>query len=163
MIIPFPKPMAVIGQKKFAILETKSEHVDEITDDIKLLARKLLTTCIKKDGHAIAAVQVGIPINLVVTATGEAFVNVGVSTTGKKKEDGIEGCLSIPGRYYNVPRFKKAEFSGTNVETGEFLFKKVDGFEARLWQHEYEHLQGQLISELYPEVNKALIEDSELL
>lgn len=62
----------------------------------------------------------------------------------ENKEIGIEGCLSIPKKVMYVSRFQQIKVSYQNV-VGEPLERILEGYEARLFQHEYDHLQGKLI------------------
>jgi len=137
--------MALIGKKKIDILHTESSAVTTIDDEIRDLAFRMVETCKRGNGYALAAVQVGIPINLIVTSQGEGFVNIEVETSGEI-EVAPEGCLSIPGRWYMVPRFNKAKIIGQRI-SGQTFTKDVENFEARIWQHENDHLLGKLISE----------------
>jgi peptide deformylase len=58
-------------------------------------------------------------------------------------EEGWEGCLSVPGLRGIVPRFKKIRYQGFD-ETGQAIDRTVDGFHARVVQHECDHLHGIL-------------------
>jgi peptide deformylase len=58
-------------------------------------------------------------------------------------EEGWEGCLSVPGLRGSVPRFKRIRYQGFN-ELGESIDRTVDGFHARVVQHECDHLHGIL-------------------
>ncbi|MBS7806983.1 peptide deformylase [Variovorax sp. PCZ-1] len=85
----------------------------------------------------------------------------------KDMEDGWEGCLSVPGLRGAVPRFAKIRYQGFN-ELGETIDRTVDGFHARVVQHECDHLHGILYPMrvkdfsrfgfteiLFPEINAA--------
>lgn len=61
----------------------------------------------------------------------------------KALEEGWEGCLSVPGLRGIVPRFKKIRYQGFD-ETGQAIDRTVDGFHARVVQHECDHLHGIL-------------------
>lgn len=58
-------------------------------------------------------------------------------------EDDWEGCLSVPGLRGKVPRLKKIHYQGLN-EAGQFIDRTVEGFHARVIQHECDHLHGIL-------------------
>lgn len=58
-------------------------------------------------------------------------------------EDGWEGCLSVPGLRGEVPRFRTIRYQGFD-ETGQVINRTVDGFHARVVQHECDHLHGIL-------------------
>jgi peptide deformylase len=139
-------PMALIGKKKIYILHTPSEAVLEIDKDVVSLARRMLATCRAKRGHAIAAVQVGVPLNLVVLDNGQAFVNILVEAATEETVIEKEACLSLPGKVFDVPRFKEIDWSATSL-TGTPVDNFFTDFEARMWQHEWDHIQGRLLSD----------------
>lgn len=62
------------------------------------------------------------------------------------EEDFLEGCLSFPDLYGTVKRFLKIEVEWEEVENGELVTKRgpLEGFEAIVWQHESDHLDGVL-------------------
>ncbi|MDC8786723.1 peptide deformylase [Roseateles koreensis] len=74
-------------------------------------------------------------INPVVTPLGEM--------AGEVMEEGWEGCLSVPGLRGMVPRYRAVRYSGFDAE-GQAFEREVDGFHARVVQHECDHLQGIL-------------------
>jgi peptide deformylase len=140
------KPMALIGKKNIDVLHTPAQKVEDIDAEIRSLATRMLATCRTQKGYAIAANQIGIPINLVVLASGEGYVNVEIECEGETSLD-VEGCLSLPGRRFLVPRFETIQWSGTSITDDISYQDEKTGFEARTWQHENDHLQGKLISE----------------
>lgn len=142
MIIESSKPLGLVG-KKHPALSTRAVECTP-SKEVSLLASRLLSTCRKHHGLAIAACQVGEPINLVVTVSGHAYLNVEVAAFGNE-EDGIEGCLSLPGRNYLVPRLTDVVVTALDT-SGESILLNESSLMARCWQHEYDHLQGKLIS-----------------
>lgn len=62
---------------------------------------------------------------------------------------GIEGCLSVPTRWLYVPRYDQIKVEYHNV-AGTRLEREIEGYEARLFQHEYDHLNGKLIIDYEP-------------
>lgn len=65
---------------------------------------------------------------------------------GEEKEIGIEGCLSIPNKWLYVPRDRVIDVSYQTLD-GKTVERTLEGYEARLWLHEYDHLQGILITD----------------
>ena len=59
------------------------------------------------------------------------------------KEDGWEGCLSVPGLRGVVPRHSRIRYAGFD-QYGDVIDRTVDGFDARVVQHECDHLIGKL-------------------
>ena len=140
------KPIALIGKKKINILHTPASIVT-LDNEIYKLAGRMLTTCRINGGMAIAANQVGIPINLVVTNVGKGYINIGYAPDkDRETEEATEGCLSLPGKRFVVLRFKKIELNTTNLK-GEYVFEKMENLQARMWQHETDHIQGKLLSD----------------
>lgn len=66
------------------------------------------------------------------------------SSGEESEQDFLEGCLSFPGYFGTVKRFLKIDVSWSGVEKGKLVNKKktLDGFEAIVWQHESDHLDG---------------------
>ena len=60
-----------------------------------------------------------------------------------KSENEWEGCLSIPGMLGLVKRFSKIQYEGSDMR-GNIIQRKAEGLHARIFQHEYDHLQGIL-------------------
>ena len=79
--------------------------------------------------------------------TTEIFINPRILPFDKEKKAGIEGCLSIPNEDFTVERFYGVEimYQGLN---GKAKKTRLKGFNARVVQHEYDHLNGVLISEI---------------
>lgn len=145
------KPIALIGKKKLDILHTPAVNV-QVDKEILDLAGRMLATVRVQRGYAIAANQVGVPINLIVLPVGEAYVNVGYAHDGQETDEGIESCLSLPGKKFSVFRYNRIEWNAVNAVTGEFKFEKLADFTARMWQHETDHLKGLLLSDYAKEV-----------
>jgi peptide deformylase len=62
---------------------------------------------------------------------------------GEEEEEGWEGCLSVPGLRAVVPRFKRIRYTGFD-QYGDPIERTVEGFHARVVQHECDHLIGKL-------------------
>ena len=111
------------------------------------LFENLRDTMIEHNGLGLAANQVGIPYNVFVIGNPHipesifSVFNPTIVDYAQSIQLGEEGCLSFPNLFLKVKRSTmiKARFSGHdgNVETIKF-----DGFTARAFQHEYDHLQG---------------------
>lgn len=77
-------------------------------------------------------------------STNPGCKNCGHRSSSHRKASGIEGCLSIPKKWLYVPRFKRIKVSYQNL-AGNALEREIEGYEARLFQHECDHLEGKLI------------------
>jgi len=133
--------------KKVSKKKIKSEKFQKFLDELIETARNHQlpegwTTA------GLAAIQVGKPLKVFIileTETREykTFINPEIEYIGSEKEKDIEGCLSLPDDQSEVSRHRKIEVKYTNRQ-GEKKKEKYEGFDARIIQHEYDHLEGKL-------------------
>lgn len=71
------------------------------------------------------------------------LINPQLTPLSDETEEGWEGCLSVPGLRGVVPRWKHLRYSGWDAQ-GNFFERDVEGFHARVVQHECDHLEGIL-------------------
>ena len=120
----------------------------------KKLLKEMVSTMYQMDGVGLAANQVGLRIQLVVLECQanprypeannfplEIWMNPKIVKYSKQKEEGWEGCLSIPGYRGRVPRATTVTFEALDPE-GKKIQKTVHGFHARVIQHEVDHING---------------------
>ncbi|MDH4376866.1 MAG: peptide deformylase [Ramlibacter sp.] len=127
------------------------------TDDLHWLVRDMFDTMAAANGAGLAAPQIGVDLQLVIFGTDApnprypdapivprtVLVNPVIEPLGAEEEEGWEGCLSVPGLRGVVPRWKKIRYTGFDP-FGEPIDRVVEGFHARVVQHECDHLQGVL-------------------
>jgi peptide deformylase len=127
------------------------------TPELHQLVVDLEDTMAAADGAGIAAPQIGVNLQVVIFGTGEpnprypdapvvpktVLVNPVITPLGAVEEDGWEGCLSVPGMRGVVPRALRIRYAGYDPQ-GRPLERDVDGFHARVVQHECDHLWGIL-------------------
>jgi len=127
------------------------------TPVLRQLVRDMEDTMAAAQGAGLAAPQVGEDLQLVIFGTGEPnprypqapvvprtlLLNPVIEPLGAEEEEGWEGCLSVPGLRGVVPRWKKIRYTGFDP-FGEPIDRVVEGFHARVVQHECDHLQGVL-------------------
>jgi peptide deformylase len=124
--------------------------------EIDALIGDLLDTMQANDGAGLAAVQIGVPLRVVVfgvannpryptaaTVPPTSLINPVITPLGDEFEEAWEGCLSIPGMRGLVPRHAMIHYTGFNPE-GRLIDRTVTGFHARVVQHECDHLDGVL-------------------
>lgn len=140
------------------MLKQPSAAIGEPTDDIRQLARDMLATMYAQNGIGLAAVQVARPVRMLVfdvtpsdrRAAGERKPEVAIDpeiTWSKKLHlDMEEGCLSIPGRRMTVSRPSDVDVEYTDL-AGARVRRKFGGMQARVFQHELDHLNGVLITD----------------
>ena len=141
-------------KEKNQVLHKKVEPIKEITPEIKELISEMKKTMIENEGVGLSANQVGKDFQLFVIAEDLAeehgvptvYINPELKTESKDQLYLEEGCLSIPGFIKEVPRSKKVWIKAMD-ENGKKHKFKATGLLARIFQHEYDHLNGKLIRE----------------
>ncbi|MBE6954592.1 MAG: peptide deformylase [Ruminococcaceae bacterium] len=126
-------------------LYRKSREVVKFDDRLHELLDDMAETMNQANGVGLAAPQVGILRRVVVVHTGEEVLEIInpeiLETSGE--QDGLEGCLSIPGRYGLVKRPMKVKIRAQD-RNGEWYEAEGEGLIARAFCHEIEHLDGIL-------------------
>lgn len=123
---------------------------------LKTLIENMFDTMEAADGVGLAAPQIGVPLQVVIFGFERSerypeaepvppsiLINPIITPLGDEEEEDWEGCLSVPGLRGWVPRFKRIRYQGCNEE-GEPIDRAVEGFHARVVQHECDHLIGKL-------------------
>jgi peptide deformylase len=133
-------------------LRVKARPVTAIDADVQKAAAEMLELMYKHDGLGLAAPQVTLDYQMIVmNFAGDherpdqecvAINPVIVETKGGTVND-REGCLSFPGLYQNVRRFKTVVVQFYNLKS-ELCAMECHDLAARVWQHEIDHLQGTL-------------------
>jgi len=134
-----------------------AELVDQFdTPALHALIQDLRDTMAAANGAGLAAPQIGINLQVVIFGVernprypdAEAvpftiLINPTLYQLDEEMEEGWEGCLSVPGMRGIVPRFKRLRYTGFDPQ-GNALDRTVEGFHARVVQHECDHLYGVL-------------------
>jgi peptide deformylase len=127
------------------------------TDELHLLITDMFDTMRSVNGAGLAAPQIGVDLQLVIFGTDApnprypdaplvprtVLLNPVITPLNDVEEDGWEGCLSVPGLRGVVPRFSHIRYTGFD-QYGDAIDRTVDGFHARVVQHECDHLMGKL-------------------
>jgi peptide deformylase len=126
------------------------------TRELNELLQDMRDTMAHLNGAGLAAPQIGVPLRVVifgVTANPRypdiepvpdtVLINPVLTPLSGEEEEGWEGCLSVPGMRGWVPRFRKLRYAGYD-ERGRRFQRDVEGFHARVVQHEVDHLDGIL-------------------
>jgi peptide deformylase len=116
--------------------------------EINELISEMIKTMIENQGVGIAAPQVGINKRLFIAVIDkkiEIFINPEVIDKSDEMTEDTEGCLSVPNCFGTVPRHKNITIKYCNGR--EFIEQKFEGFNARVVQHEYDHLEGILYTD----------------
>ncbi|MFT7394178.1 MAG: peptide deformylase [Candidatus Azotimanducaceae bacterium] len=129
------------------VLKTKAAAIENVDGRVIRLVDEMFDTLVDSgNGLALAAPQVGVQKQVVVWDFGEdplAIVNPEIiESDGEWLFD--EGCLSIPGLYVEMLRPKRVLVRGVSLD-GEIIEIEADELEARMFQHEIDHLNGVLM------------------
>lgn len=141
--------------EKNPILRKMSVEVKKFDAGLKKFAKDLRETMIKKDGLGLAAPQIGENIRVIATSMnyGEnnkvvvIMVNPVITWTGDEMVIAEEGCLSLPGIFKNIERFKELTVEFLTID-GDKSLLKLEGLNARVIQHEIDHLDGVLFVDM---------------
>lgn len=126
------------------------------TPELQALIADMEDTMQALNGAGLAAPQIGIGLRVVIFGMAAnprypdaepvprtVLVNPVITPLDEELEEGWEGCLSVPGMRGLVPRHLRLRYSGFDAEGGA-IGRSVEGFHARVVQHECDHLDGVL-------------------
>lgn len=144
-------PIALVGE---AILGQTAIAVQHFNAELAHLAEQMSASMEAAKGVGIAAPQVYSPLALFIMASrpNERYpdapfmvplvvVNPQILSVSANLSAGEEGCLSVPGQRFNILRHQTIEVRYQNLQ-GEWQQTELSGFIARIFQHEFDHLQG---------------------
>lgn len=144
-----------MGDPRLLRMAQKVQLLD--TDELHLLVTDLLDTMRAANGAGLAAPQIGVDLQVVIFGSDErnprypdrplvprtVLVNPTITPLDQDEESDWEGCLSVPGLRGVVPRWARIRYTGWDA-FGDPIDRTVDGFHARVVQHECDHLWGKL-------------------
>ena len=158
-----------IARMGHPVLQGIAAPVADVTaPEIQRLIDDMIETMADADGAGLAAPQVYVPLRLLVfrvpAARGEAvpltvLANPEIEPLDDGVQTGYEGCLSLPGLTGAVPRFTRLRYRGLGRD-GAVIEREVEGFHARVVQHEFDHLDGILYPMRMPDLGSfGFVED----
>jgi peptide deformylase len=126
------------------------------TIELNELLADMRDTMAHLNGAGLAAPQIGVPLRVVIFGVkanprypdveevpDTVLINPEIERLSDEEDEGWEGCLSVPGMRGWVPRWRRLRYTGFDPR-GNFLEREVEGFHARVVQHECDHLDGVL-------------------
>lgn len=148
------------------ILRQKSKPVPKITPNIHKLLDNMADTMYDAQGVGLAAVQIGILKRVIIVDIGgedgqlyELINPEIIQSSGEQV--GPEGCLSIPGLNGDVKRFDRIKIKGLDRDGHEVIID-AEGYLARAFQHEMDHLNGILFTDIAETIyERELLTDDE--
>jgi len=150
--------MAVLAVRRYGdpVLRQKARPVAEVTVEVCAIIRDMVETMHHQIGIGLAATQVGIPLRLLVmddgTGGARALLNPEI-TERRGRAVAEEGCLSLPGIFAEVERAEWIRVRARD-EAGQPLDFEARGLQARVIQHEVDHLDGILFIDRLPPVTR---------
>jgi peptide deformylase len=141
-----------------AVLGKPAAVVEKIDESIKKLVEKMAGIMLENKGIGLAGPQVGVPLRIFIISLDGTRQNVRVYINPTVKPIGKtaaceEGCLSVPGVYTKIRRYRKCTVTATDLDGNEFT-EEADGLYARCLQHEYDHINGTTIADKMSAVAK---------
>jgi peptide deformylase len=164
-------PLRQIVTLPEAVLRRKAKPVTKFDKNLQTLIDDMIETMREAPGVGLAAPQVNISEQLAVVEYAEeedeeenedtppkpkklfVLINPEIVKASEEKVNGVEGCLSIPGLLGEVERHQTIQVKALNRH-GKPVKLKVDGWMARIFQHEIDHLNGVLFTDLATRVWK---------
>jgi peptide deformylase len=134
-----------------------AKPIEDIDDPaLKTIIADMYETMYAASGVGLAAPQVGVDLRLMIFGFDAnprypaeppvpvtTLINPWIEVLTEETEDGWEGCLSVPGMRGLVPRAARIRYGGV-LDDGAVLEREAQGFHARVFQHEFDHLNGVL-------------------
>jgi peptide deformylase len=143
-----------MGDPRLLRIAKPVEHFDTL--EMRELIADMFETMKHANGAGLAAPQIGVDLQLVIygyetnvrypeapPVPRTVLINPVITPLDEAEVDGWEGCLSVPGLRGVVPRWERIRYTGFD-ELGNPIDREVDGFHARVVQHECDHLIGRL-------------------
>ncbi len=144
------------------VLRRKARKVTEFDGDLQKLIDDMVETLRVAPGVGLAAPQVAVSSRVIVVEFGDeedetvepklyAVVNPEIIKPSEEMVNGVEGCLSVPNIVGDVDRHESIVVKGQNRH-GKPMKIKASGWLARIFQHEIDHLEGVLFTDLANQV-----------
>ncbi|HVS27714.1 MAG TPA: peptide deformylase [Burkholderiales bacterium] len=148
------KAVLKMGDPRLLEVAKQVEKFD--TPELRQLIADMGDTMEALNGAGLAALQIGVGLQVAIFGVTRnprypdaeevpytVLINPRLTPLGEEMEEGWEGCLSVPGMRGLVPRYRRLRYQGRD-QFGKAIDRSVEGFHARVVQHEYDHLQGIL-------------------
>ena len=159
-------PIYLYGQP---VLKKVAEDITPDYPSLKELVENMFETMAQAEGIGLAAPQIGLPIRLVVVDLDvlaedfpefkdfrRVYINAHILETSDEKEAMEEGCLSLPGVHEKVTRPSRihVQYLDENFQEHD---EWVEGYLARVMQHEFDHLEGKVFSDRISPLRKQMV------
>jgi peptide deformylase len=163
------RPVLRMGEP---LLRAVAAPVARFDEELAALVADMDDTMRELHGAGIAAPQIGIGLRVVMFELLDnpryphltpvpytVLINPELTPLGTEEDEGWEGCLSVPGMRGLVPRFRRLRYQGFDAQ-GARIDRTVEGFHARVVQHEVDHLDGILFPQRVRDLRNFGFEDA---
>lgn len=167
------RPICITGEP---VLHTRAQEVIEFGSELRALVADMFETMDKAPGVGLAAPQVGVGLRVFTydydDDEGNERRGVIINPVLERgpiidepadEDTEIEGCLSVPGERFPLKRAEQVTITGLDLDRNP-VFIEADGWFARIFQHEFDHLDGILyvdrLAEPWHEIACDIIEDN---
>lgn len=159
------RPIRITGDP---VLHSPALPVPEIDQRIRELVEDLFETMDKAPGVGLAAPQIGVPLRIFTYGwtdeQGVAWRGVAINPElwisppppGEPGDDEEEGCLSFPGERFGLRRAERAILRAVDLDGSRYEIE-ASGWLARIFQHEYDHLEGVLYTDRLGEHDQRVV------
>ena len=130
------------------VLKQVAQPVDHVNKKMRAFIEDMAETMYKTDGVGLAAPQVGVSKRIIVVDDGnglQVLINPQI-IKAEGSQWGPEGCLSVPGYFGDVERYERVTVTAIDPNNKKLRIE-AEGFLARIFQHEIDHLEGHLFIE----------------
>lgn len=154
------------------VLRQVAAPVERFDGELTALIADMDETMRSLSGAGLAAPQIGVSLRVVIFELKEnprypniapipftVLVNPVLTPLGEEQDEGWEGCLSVPGMRGLVPRYRQLRYQGFDAQ-GTPIDRTVQGFHARVVQHEVDHLDGILYPQRIRDLRSFGFEDA---
>lgn len=158
------------------MLHTKAREVEVFDENLRTLVQDMFETMDKAPGVGLAAPQIGVGLRIFTYDYPDdegnerrgviinPVLEIGAISNEPADEDTeIEGCLSVPGERFPLKRADKAVITGVDLDQKKVMIE-AEGWFARIFQHEFDHLEGKLyvdkLAEPWKEISSDIIADN---
>ena len=135
------------------VLRRRAEPVETVDDTVRAVAEKMIALMFEADGVGLAAPQVGLSWRMFVARAidddddePDVFINPKLELHRSDPIIREEGCLSLPNITADIRRPELVTITALGLDGRPFTLE-TEGFAARVWQHEFDHLEGVLITD----------------
>ena len=163
------RPVLKMGEP---LLRAVARPVESFDAQLAALIADMDETMRALNGAGIAAPQIGVSVRAVIFELNEnpryphiapvpytVLINPLVTPLDAEQDEGWEGCLSVPGMRGLVPRYRRVRYQGFDLH-GAPIDRSVEGFHARVVQHEVDHLDGILFPQRVRDLRDFGFEDA---